>query len=128
VFKLIALVRRKPGISKEEFKAYYETHHSKLGEKHLPPYCIKYMRRYMEPIASPMKPGQAPGPDYDCMVEFWFPDEAQYRAFEASVAAKAEDVKLIVEDEEKFVDRMSTYRYTVEERVSWEPDPAPAKP
>jgi hypothetical protein len=117
---LICLVKRKPGLTHEQFKDYYETTHSKLGEKYLPPYCVKYIRRYMDPIPSPMNANKAPPPDFDCLVELWFPDEAQYRAFEASVAGSA-DVALIVEDEERFVDRANTHRFLVEEHVSWEP-------
>jgi hypothetical protein len=123
VFKLMALVKRKPGLTHEEFKAYYEAKHVKFGEKHLPPYCLKYSRRYMTPIDSPMKLGQAPRPEFDCMVEFWFADEAQYKAFEASVANSGpENIKAIVEDEENFVDRPNTHRWVIEEHVSWEPE------
>jgi hypothetical protein len=123
LFKYVALVKRKPGTTKQQFRDYYESTHSKLGEKYFPPYCVKYQRRYLEPMPSPLKPNQAAGPDYDCIAEFWFPDEAQYRAFEASIAnASPEERAHIVADEEAFVDRAATYRYVVwEEDTSFEP-------
>jgi hypothetical protein len=120
MYKLISLVRRKPGITKQEFKDYYENHHKKLGERYLPPYCKKYLRRYLEWIPHPMKPGQTPGPDIDCLVELWFDSLADYRAFEASVAAP-ELVKLITADEELFVDRTRSFRYAVEDHQSFGP-------
>jgi hypothetical protein len=124
VYKYVALVKRKPGTTKEQFRDYYESTHSKLGEKYFPPYAIKYQRRYLEPMPSPLKPGQAAGPDYDCIAEFWFPDEANYRAFEASVAQAPEHERAaIIADEEAFVDRANTHRYLViEEGTSFEPD------
>jgi hypothetical protein len=115
VYKLITLVKRKPGMSKQQFKDYYENHHSKLGEKYLPPYCKKYLRRYLEWVPHPMKAGQLPGPAYDCLVELWFDTEADCRAFEASVTAP-ELVKMIIEDEEQFLDRPQTFRYLVEDQ------------
>ena len=121
MYKLISIVKRKPGITKQEFKEYYENHHKKLGEQYLPPFCKKYLRRYLEAIPSPMKPGQAPGPDIDCMVEFWFESVADYRAFEASVSSP-ERIKLITADEERFVDRANTFRYTVEDYLSFGPE------
>lgn len=122
MYKLISLVKRKPGLTKQQFKEYYENHHTKLGEKFLPPYCVKYSRRYLDPIVSPMKPDNEPGPDFDCQVDLWFIDEANYRAFEASVAsAPPEEIANIVADEENFCDRAQTVRYVVDEHISWEP-------
>lgn len=120
MYKLVALVKRKPGLSKQQFRDYYETFHSKLGEKYLPPYCKKYLRRYMQWLPHPMKSGQAPGPDYDCMVEFWFETKDDCTAFEQSVSAP-EIVKEVVEDEERFVDRANSYRYLIEDYQSFGP-------
>jgi hypothetical protein len=122
MYKLIALVKRKPGTTHEQFVDYYETSHVKFGEKYLLPDCTKYARRYITPIVSPMKPDNDTGPDFDCQVEFWFQDEAAYKRFEARVAGLPEaDRQAIVQDEENFVDRDKTFRYLVDERVSWQP-------
>jgi hypothetical protein len=124
MYKYVALVKRKPGTTKQQFRDYYENIHSKLGEKYFPPYAVKYQRRYLEAIPSPLKPNQAAGPDYDCVAEFWFKDEANYRAFEASIAnAPAEERAAIVADEEAFIDRAATYRYLIwDEGTSFEPE------
>lgn len=121
MYKLISLTTRKEGLTHKEFRDYYEDHHTKLGEKFLLPYCVKYARHYLQPIVSATKKDQPPGPPYDCLVEFWFEDEAGYRAFEESVSGSA-DVALIVADELNFVDRAKSYRYLIrEEHISWEP-------
>jgi hypothetical protein len=37
MFKLIILAKRKPGISMDEFRHYYEEHHAVLAQKLSPP-------------------------------------------------------------------------------------------
>jgi hypothetical protein len=118
--KLISFVRRKAGTSHAEFKDYYERYHSKLGIEFLPPLCKKYLRRYITPIRHPMKTDQPPHPEFDCLVEFWFEDEAACRQFEASVSDPAR-TRYIIEDEEKFVDRANTFRFVVEDHLEWGP-------
>ena len=36
MFKTVCLLKRKDGMSLEEFRDYYENHHRKIGEKVLP--------------------------------------------------------------------------------------------
>ena len=126
MYKLMTLLRRKQGTTHEQFKAYYENVHSKMGDKYLPPYCKKYLRHYLTPIAPQMKAGQPPHPDFDAVVELWFDTEADCKAFEASVSAP-ELVKEIIADEDMFVDRSLIFRYRVEDHLSWGP-PDPGKP
>jgi hypothetical protein len=120
MIKIVALIKRKPGMSFEAFRDYYETTHSKLGEKYLPPYCTKYLRRYLEP-AGHHTGGPAPEAEHDCLVEMWFPDEAQLKAFRASVSAP-DIVRLIGADEDRFIDHSRTRRYVVDEHLSWGPE------
>lgn len=98
MYKIVVLTKRKPGTTKEHYKNYYETKHAKFGDEYLPPHCIKYIRRYLTPLASPMKAGQGTAPDYDAIVELWFENEEGYKAFEANVKANA-DHAAIVQDE-----------------------------
>jgi len=120
MYKLISLVTRKAGLSHQEFRDYYENHHVKLGFEFLLPHCIRYARHYLQPVISATKLDHPPGPAYDCMVEFWFRDEAGYRAFEESVSNSG-NTAYIAADEEKFVDRARSYRYLIlEDQVSWD--------
>ena len=47
MFKTVCLLKRRPGMSLEEFKDYYENYHSKIGEKVLPD-GVHYVRRYVQ--------------------------------------------------------------------------------
>ena len=46
--KIVTLLTRKPGMSREEFIDHYETHHRKIGEKYLGGFASKYQRRYLQ--------------------------------------------------------------------------------
>jgi hypothetical protein len=113
MFKLVALIKRKPGTSREEFVDYYENNHSKLGIKFLSGNAVKYMRRYFHPIAHPAD-GVAPEPEYDGLMELWFKDEEQAQNTLA-MFAEPEVAKMLMEDEERFMDRSKLSTFIVEE-------------
>ena len=46
MIKLISPMKRRPGISIEEFREYYEKKHRVIGEKYLTGFATKYMRRF----------------------------------------------------------------------------------
>jgi hypothetical protein len=121
MYKIVAMLKRKPELTHEQFKDYYETTHAKIGVPYLKPHCVKYIRRYLQAAASPMKPGPVKDAEYDCISELWFADEAAYKAFEASVA-DPEIVALLVADEQKFLDRANSRRFLVDEHLSWGPE------
>jgi hypothetical protein len=125
MYKLMTLVRRKPGTTHEQFKDYYENIHSRMGDKYLPPYCKKYMRHYITPARHQMHLDQPAHPQFDCAVELWFDSEEDCRKFEASVTDPA-IVKEIVVDEEAFIDRANSFRFIMEDSLSWGP-PDPGK-
>jgi hypothetical protein len=120
MIKLISLTKRKSDLTFEEFRDYYESTHAKVGERFLPPYCVKYMRRYVvDSIAHHTGTEAAPPVDHDCIVEMWFPDEEALAAFRRSIATPEAQAS-ILHDEDMFVDRSATRRYRVEEHVSWD--------
>jgi hypothetical protein len=125
MYKLMVFVRRRAGMTHEEFKVYYDNIHSKMGDEYLPPYCKKYLRHYITPAPHQMKLDRPPHPEFDCVVELWFDSEADCHKFESSVT-DPELVKAIVADEEAFMDRRYTFRYVMEDSLSWGP-PDPGK-
>lgn len=116
MIKLVALLKRKSGMSMEDFIDYYENRHAKIGEKYVSKHAVRYIRRYLRPL-----PGAADtDPEeqyYDVVTETWFPDQ---RALEAAFRdLGAEEVRAeIARDEEKLFDLSRIHFYLVEEYES----------
>ena len=113
MFKVIGLLKRKPGMTMEAFRDYYESHHRLIGEKYLRDHAVKYMRRYLTPFADPLT-GAAPEQPCDVVMEIWYRDRA---AFEAAVATfvRPDVAAEIAADEEELFDRASNRFYFVDE-------------
>jgi hypothetical protein len=115
MFKNIALLKRKPGMSREDFIAYYETKHAPLILS-LMPEIVRYQRnflvegnRYIFDKAAPI--------DFDVVTEVWLADRAAYERF-AAENAKPDVAAKIAADEENLFDRQYTRMFVVEEKFS----------
>lgn len=106
---LITLLKRREGMSKADFIAYYESRHRLIGEQVLAGYVTRYVRRFLFPVD-----GQDQPCDADVVMEMDFPDEATRDACFASLA-DAETAAMIAEDEEQLFDRPRIRSFTVEE-------------
>jgi hypothetical protein len=113
MIKVVGLLRRRPGMSREAFREHYERVHRVIGEKYLKGHAVRYVRRYLTPLDAPA-PDAAPGPDCDAMWEIWYPDHA---AFEAAMARLAEPdaMQEIGEDVARLFDAPARRYYTVDE-------------
>ena len=109
VIKLITLLKRRPGMSKADFRAHYENNHRLIGEKVLSGYATHYVRRHLHPADD-----GAEEQDVDVVLEIWFPDQATMDACFAAMAAP-EVMGEIVADEERLFDRPRMRSYRVEE-------------
>jgi uncharacterized protein (TIGR02118 family) len=107
MIKAISLLKRKRGISLEEFCKHYEEVHVPLAMKHFP--FKRYARNY---IASPGSEELG----FDCVTEVWFETMADCEAAAAFSASKA--YKVISDDEKKFMDRDKIVAFIVDERVT----------
>ncbi len=115
MIKVVTLLTRKPGMSREAFIEHYETHHRKIGEKYLSGFATKYQRRYMQSAGFREQDGDAP--PFDVLMEIWYPDqEALNRAL--AVLSTEEAQAEIVADEKRLFDRELIRSYTVEEYES----------
>jgi len=115
MFKTICLLKRKPGMSFDDFKAYYETHHKRFGETYLPE-GARFIRRYMHAVANPMT-GDVPELDYDVITETFFASREEWEATMAIYAEPALAAEM-AEDEEKLFDRSKITFAIVEEYES----------
>ncbi|TAK99289.1 MAG: EthD family reductase [Rhodospirillaceae bacterium] len=119
MYKVLMFFKRKPGLTFQQFKDYYESTHAKLGDKYLRATALKYQRRYLRPISHPVGDVETES-DFDCVTEVWFENAGQWKEMAAKVAAP-DEAKIVVEDEARFMDRSKTRMYVAEEHTSWEP-------
>lgn len=101
--KLIELIGRKGGMTRGEFRDYYEQHHAPLAISHFGHLFATYTRNYIDP---PLE-GRAASP-YDVVTEIVFHDDAAMAEMCAMAAADPALSATIAADEERFMDRAST--------------------
>jgi uncharacterized protein (TIGR02118 family) len=113
--KLVVLLKKKPGMSFEEFQNYYETTHCKFIR--LIPRVQCYFRRYLHPLTT--HPGHADddSTEYHVITELWFNSRED---LEYAMRRNAEPAVLdvLVPDEEKLFDRSKTRVHIVEKHYS----------
>ena len=109
---LITLLKRRTGMSKADFIAYYEEHHRRIGEKVLRGYATRYVRRFLYPDN-----GTDNVHDPDVVLEIDFPDAATRDACFAAMA-DPQIMAEIVADEERLFDRSRNRSFSVKEYYS----------
>ncbi len=106
--KIVLMLTRKPGMSPEAFREYYENGHSRLAWKLFGHLCLSYRRTYLAPaqacIDSTERSGTipAPSPGIDVITEMVYPDQA---ALDESGRIALVNSRIIAEDEERLFDR-----------------------
>lgn len=114
VRKIVALFKRKAGLSMQEFIDYYENRHVPMMLKILAPYMMDYRRSFV--CVGPTRPAiVGDAPDCDVITEAWF---ETIEAFERFGAEAAKHSETIARDEMNFVDRDSLRMFVVDERIS----------
>lgn len=116
MIKLITLIPRKPGMSREEFIDYYEKRHAPLTQA-LFPQAARYVRNY--PTSDNLHyagAATAAAVPFDAVTEHWFADQAAYDAMMADFAADPEKFRVLSEDEARFCDKERMVMFLVEER------------
>lgn len=98
--KTIVLFRRRPDLSRDAFRDYYETRHVPLAVRHV--HFAKYIRNYL------IAPNDAA---FDVLSEFWLADPGAAVALATSPAGA-----ILCEDETKFM-TVERFRATAEESL-----------
>jgi hypothetical protein len=114
-FKVMALLGKKPGLSKAEFIDHYENRHVPLI-KGMFDGIVEYRRSYVDLTGAILSDGVAP-PDFDVVTELWFKDRAGYEAMLAG-PGNPEIAKRVADDEDHFLDRTKTRFFVVDERTA----------
>jgi uncharacterized protein (TIGR02118 family) len=110
MIKVFGYLKRKPGLSAEEFADYYESHHVPLVlSKAFTP--TVYKRNYIQRGDAFNIEGDEIG--FDCMTELVFAARDELLAWMTSLGGDE-----IARDEENFIDRHATRAYVVDERTT----------
>jgi hypothetical protein len=125
---MLAMPRKKPGMSREAFIDYYENHHALLPQKYLVRNgrCLfaAYRRSYPLP-RNPSQPAAADRPltdtGLDVMTEISFWTEADYRTFQ-DICSDPKIASILAEDEERLVDRSALMMFLAQSHISAEFD------
>ena len=119
--KTILMLKRKQGMSAEDFRIAYETRHSRLARRLFGHLWLEYRRNYLGPTNRFSDAAGTPTEDdeagtispYDVITEIVYRDPA---ALEESnrIAAMPENKRLLAEDEESMFEREACYAAIVE--------------
>lgn len=114
MIKFVCMLKRKKGLSFDEFKHYYENNHAPLAFSYLTK-ALHYQRRYLQPAMPGYLEAESEVPGmYDCFTEVWFENRAD---MESNLAVLADPVAaaVVIADEEKFLDRAALRFFIVED-------------
>ena len=111
--KLVALLKRKPGTSMEEFEEHYENVHIPLVLR-IAPHICHYIRNYIYHDSALANLDSLPSASCDVITEAWFETEEDFRKFNEDIA-RPEVRQLIIDDEMKFLDRAAHRMFLVKE-------------
>ncbi len=113
MFKQATLLKRRPGMTVEEFRTYYETKHSKIAEKALT-LARRYVRRYVTPAMKPFT-NEPIELDFDVVMEIWWESKEDFETNMKQIAG-SDLLQAILDDEKNlFLNFEHPRVFTVEE-------------
>ncbi len=115
MFKVLTFLKRKSGLSMDQFIKEYESGHAKLGEQILAGNAVRQFRRYLYPYQHALSGDSGVAePDYDAIMEMWFEDEAQC-ARTMGLLANADNLDAIIDSGNEIFDRSKLSIFSVVE-------------
>ncbi|WP_339803256.1 EthD domain-containing protein [uncultured Marinobacter sp.] len=122
--KLIFCLHRKPGMSREDFRDYWENQHGPLVQKHASALGIRrYVQSYTlsdDRFAKVASARRAPE-EFDGVAELWFESLDDMMSQGASEAGRSAG-KALIEDEARFIDLSRSPIWISEEKTFVEPE------
>jgi len=101
VIKIVALIPRRPDLTLEEFRDYYEHRHAPLFHRVIPRDVADAITHYVQNHAVRLDDGTTE-PPYACVTEIGFDDRAGLETW--SRWYLGDDGKVLRDDEEHFMD------------------------
>jgi uncharacterized protein (TIGR02118 family) len=105
MIKSLTFLKKKPGLTREEFLRYWKEKHGPLAAKVVPG-----LRRYVQ--CHPLPGFES---EIDGIVELWWDNIEAFRFFLSW--KESEEAKVLREDEEKFVDTSQWVRFVAKEHL-----------
>jgi uncharacterized protein (TIGR02118 family) len=118
VIKLTFCLRRREGLSREEFQRMWHEEHAPLVRKHADTLGIrKYVQVHTTttPFNDALRGSRDAPPEYDGVAELWW-DSVDAAASAASTPEGAEAARQLLEDERRFIDHANSPLWLSEER------------
>ena len=112
MFKAIVMIKRRKGMTMEEFIDYYESTHIPLALKFVPN-LKKNVRHYLTSYGNDVY-GANSEPPFDVYTEIWFDDREDFE-LGMKYLTEPETAKIIGKDEENLFDKSSIRFMTMEE-------------
>ncbi len=113
MYKAVVLIKKKRGMSMEDFVEYYETKHAPLGLSKVTN-LKRYVRHYIRPFGNDVYPADAASP-YDVLTEIGFENEMEFLRGMAMLT-EPETAAIIAADEEYLFERSSIRFMVMEDR------------
>lgn len=105
------LLKRKPGMSAEAFRDYYENRHTLLAAPYVDTNAMQFIRIYPQGLRRMEAPSgddqPLEEPPFDSITLYTFTDDAAFADF-MKVMADPEFSEMLVADERKFLDRTAS--------------------
>src|ERR1700679_3242041 len=112
MFKMIVLLKKKPGMSDAAFRDYYEGHHAQLVRRSAPK-MRKFVRNYLTPIGNEVYVADEAGA-VSCVTEAWFQSKEDFDQTVADIL-NSDTAEALVRDEENLFDRPFIRWFAAEE-------------
>jgi hypothetical protein len=117
---LVLLLKRKRGMSKEQFRHHYETSHVALAKKYFGHLFLDYRRHYVESglVDDGASLTDTSDAEYDAVTTVVLQDKAAVDEF-LRIAALPDLYPILKADEERFLDRPAMRMMFCEEVRTW---------
>jgi uncharacterized protein (TIGR02118 family) len=113
MIKIVALIKRRPDVTLEEFCHYYEHHHAPLFARTIPADVADAIKHYVQNHAVRLGRSST-DPPYDCVTEIGFDDVAGMQLWTNWYLG--EEGRVLRDDEETFMDPRQRVVIVTDER------------
>ena len=105
--KIVALVKRKQGLTSAQFRHHYEKYHAPMAQRMVGHLMTRYVRNYPQELIEYEPEDAVVDDSYDAVTEFWFKDASGPGEMQR-IFNMPDNNREILEDEERFQDRLKT--------------------